>query len=64
MRDSVASIFLSYPNIFTKAELQKDPNEYIKWITGSSSAWGGIPELKALALLYQCEFAVVVIEDI
>lgn len=31
---------------------------------GSSSAWGGIPELKALSLFYGVEFGVVVISDV
>ncbi len=37
--------------------------DYVKWITSGSSAWGGIPELKAMAQYYECEFAVAVIAD-
>jgi len=61
MRETIASIMLSDPLTYSKEELGKDPLEYVAWITGSSSAWGGIPELKALSQLYECEFAVVVI---
>lgn len=55
---------MSDPESFTSQELGKHIDEYVKWITSGSAAWGGIPELKALALFYECEFAVVVIEDI
>ena len=61
MRETIASVMLSDPLTYSKEELGKDPSEYVAWITGSSSAWGGIPELKALSQLYECEFAVVVI---
>jgi len=33
-------------------------------LVGSSSAWGGMPELKALCMFYKAEFAVVVISDV
>lgn len=33
------------------------------WLTSGPHAWGGIPELKALADIYGVEFGVVVIHD-
>jgi ubiquitin thioesterase OTU1 len=63
-REILASVMLSDPLNFSKSELGRDPEEYIKWLTGSSSAWGGIPELKALSMVFECEFGVVVISDI
>ena len=35
----------------------------MKWLTLGNSSWGGIPELHALALYYQTEFAVVLISE-
>ncbi len=64
MREIIASVMLSDPLTYSKEELGKDPNDYAAWITGSSSAWGGIPELKALSQFYECEFGVVVISDL
>jgi hypothetical protein len=55
---------LSDPVTFNKQELSKDPYEYVQWLTGSSAAWGGIPELKALSKIYETQLAVVVIEDV
>lgn len=63
-RELVASVMLSEPTQFSKDVLGKEPMEYVAWLTGSSSAWGGIPELKALSLFFSVEFAVVVINDL
>ena len=62
-RELIASVMLSDPVTFSKAELGKDPEEYVTWLISSSAAWGGIPELKALSNIYQTQLAVVVIED-
>ena len=35
------------------------PEEYSKWITGPSKEWGGIPELKMLAMHYGIKIKVV-----
>ena len=64
MRETIAKIIISDPETYSKKVLDgKDPMEYVKWITSGSSAWGGIPELKAMAQYYECEFAVAVIAD-
>jgi len=52
---------LSDPVTFSEQELGKKPEEYIQWLTSGNSAWGGIPELRALAMLYETEIGVVVI---
>ena len=36
-----------------------EPNEYAKWITGPTKEWGGIPELKMLAMHYELQLKVV-----
>lgn len=64
MRQLVASIMVSNPDKYSAQELGKDPQQYIEWLTSGPSAWGGIPELKALGDLYSVEFGVVVIQDI
>ena len=61
MRQLVASIMMSNPEKFSREELGKDPQQYMQWLTSGPSAWGGIPELKALGDLYNIEMAVVVI---
>ena len=48
-RSIVASVMASQPEIFNKAELGKTPEEYFAWLLSGPSAWGGIPELKALS---------------
>ena len=53
----------SNPTKFDKKELGKEPAEYIAWLTSGPSAWGGIPELKALCDFYSIEMGVVVIQD-
>ena len=60
-RQIVVSVMMSQPGVFNKAELGKEPSEYFKWLLSGSSAWGGIPELKALSQLYEVEIGVVVI---
>ena len=43
----------------------KDPQDYVKWLCNEFSfPWGGIPELKALSIHFQTEFAVVSIKDL
>ena len=64
MREICASIMLSDPMTFSEQELGKKPEEYIQWLTSGNSAWGGIPELRALAMLYETEIGVVVIQDV
>ena len=64
MRQLTASIMMSHPEKFDRNELGKDPAQYIEWLTSGPHAWGGIPELKALADLYSVEFGVVVIADV
>jgi len=63
-RQMVVSIMLSQPDIYTKDELGKAPEDYFKWLLSGNSAWGGIPELKALSTLYDVEIGVVVIQDV
>ncbi len=48
---------MNNPEIFTKAELYKEPKEYVEWLC-SGPVWGGQPELKALSIHFQTEFAV------
>ena len=36
-----------------------EPAEYAKWITGSTKEWGGIPELRMLAMHYELQLKVV-----
>ena len=55
---------LSDPITFSASELGKDPQKYVEWLCSGNSAWGGIPELKALSMYFQTEFAVVVISDL
>ena len=55
---------LSDPETFNRNELGKDPEEYVAWLCSGNAAWGGIPELKALAMYFETEFAVVVINDL
>ena len=55
---------LSDPQTFNFSELGKDPKEYVAWLCSGNKAWGGIPELKALAMYFETEFAVVVISDL
>jgi hypothetical protein len=54
---------LNDPATFSAKELGMEPQKYADWICGGNSAWGGIPELKALSMYFQTEFAVVVISD-
>ena len=63
-RKILASVILSDPETFSAAELGKHPEEYVSWLCSGNSAWGGIPELKALAVFFETEFAVVVINDL
>lgn len=60
-RQMVVSVMMSQPELFNDSELGKPPAEYFKWLLSGSKAWGGIPELKALSTLYECEIGVVVI---
>lgn len=62
-RETVAVVMLSQPEVFTCEELGKPVDKYIEWLTSGSSAWGGIPELKALSQLFSVEIGVVVIAD-
>ena len=51
-REILASVILSDPMTFSAAELGKHPEEYVSWLCSGNSAWGGIPELKALAVFF------------
>ena len=65
IRKLVSSVILNDPETFTKAELGgRDPQEYVEWLCGEVLVWGGIPELKALSIHFQTEFAVVITSDL
>ena len=49
-RKILASVILSDPETFSAAELGKEPQKYLEWLCSGNSAWGGIPELKALSI--------------
>ena len=51
----------SNPAKYNKSELGREPSDYLAWLTSGPSAWGGIPELKALGDYYSIEMGVVVI---
>ena len=61
IRQTVAMVMISQPDIFNAEELGKPVDKYVEWLTSGSSAWGGIPELKALSQFYGVEIGVVVI---
>lgn len=63
-RKKAAAVIISDPLVFNKWELErKDPQEYVAWLCGEEKPWGGLPELKALAMHYQTELAVVYFQD-
>ena len=64
VRQRVAELMLSKPQKYNAEELGKDPQKYVEWLTSGSSAWGGIPELKALCEIYDIEVGVVVTQDV
>ncbi|CAJ1438454.1 unnamed protein product, partial [Effrenium voratum] len=56
LRDMVAAVVISSPDVWTEAMLGKDPEAYADWIMDSEH-WGGGIELAILAEHFQTELA-------
>lgn len=54
LRSLVASAIQAQPEIYTKVVLEKDPDDYCRWIQ-TEQAWGGAIELGILASHFDIE---------
>ena len=61
MRDLVSTIIFSDTATYNKGFLGNgmEPAEYSEWIISPKKEWGGIPELKMLAMHYETQIKVV-----
>lgn len=61
LRSYVASQIQSDPEKYTKVVLEKEPNDYCRWIQ-TEAAWGGAIEIELLANHYDVEICTIDVE--
>lgn len=63
LRSIVAQTIISQPEIYSAAILEKEPEEYCKWIQRESS-WGGGIEIAILSVYFGVEVCSVNVQDL
>ena len=64
MRETICSIMLSMPEVYSKEFLGMEPAGYVQWLLKGNKASGGAPEIRMMSRFYEVECVVVHMRDL